>query len=178
LLRRLGKAKDSSAAYRSAVSLASDVPTMILVADVMQSQQRFEESEDLLRRALRQDPKHPTALFLLGRALTARGEYGEAETVLKKSAEVSPNGFVAYMLLGSMYARQNKFDAAEKSLMRALKIVSPNERKRLAQEFEAIGDGFLRTRKLKDAARVYRQAIVLDAEKSILATKLAEAEKS
>ena len=178
LLSRFGKANDSATAYRTAIGLATDVPTMILIADVMQSQQRYEESESLLRRALRQDPKHPTALFLLGRALTARDVYDEAETVLKKSAEVSPNGFVAFMLLGSLYARQNKFDAAEKSLMRALKIVSPNERKRLAQEFEAVGDGYLRARQTKNAARVYRQAIELDAERPILSTKLAEAQKS
>ncbi|HEY0658267.1 MAG TPA: tetratricopeptide repeat protein, partial [Pyrinomonadaceae bacterium] len=133
------------------------------------------ESEDLLRRALRDDPKNPTALFLLGRALTARNEFEEAETVLKKSVQVSPNGFVAYMLLGSMYSRQNKFGKAEESLMRALKVVSLNEKKRLAQEFEAVGDGLLRFGKRKDAARVYRLAVNLDTEKEILAAKLAQA---
>ncbi len=150
------------------------MPTMILVADVMQSQQRFLESEELLRRALRDDPKHPTALFLLGRALTTRNEFEEAETVLKKSADVSPNGFVAYMLLGSMYSRQNKFGKAEDSLMKALKVVSLNEKKRLAQEFESVGDGYLRVGKRKDAARVYRRAVNLDSEKEILAAKLAQ----
>ncbi len=175
LLRRTGEANESGEAYRNSIRLATDVPTMILVADVMQSQQRFLESEQLLRRALRDDPKHPTALFLLGRALTTRNEFEEAETILKKSAEVSPNGFVAYILLGSMYSRQNKFGKAEDSLMKALKVVSLNEKKRLAQEFEAVGDGFLRSGKSKDAARVYRQAVNLDTEKEILAAKLAQA---
>ncbi len=175
LLRRTGETNESGEAYRNSIKLANDVPTMILVADVMQSQQRFLESEQLLRRALRDDPKHPTALFLLGRALTTRNEFDEAETVLKKSAEVSPNGFVAYMLLGSMYSRQNKLGKAEDSLMKALRVVSMNEKKRLAQEFEAVGDGFLRSGKNKDAARVYRQAVGLDAEKEVLAAKLAQA---
>ena len=143
---------------------------MIMVAEVMQSQQRYFESEQLLRLAARQDPKNPTALFLLGRALTARGNFDEAEIVLKKSAEVNPNGFVAYMLLGSMYVRQNKFGKAESSLLKALKVVSPNEKKRLAQEFESVGDGYLSVGKNKDAVRVYRQAIILDAEKDILLT--------
>jgi superkiller protein 3 len=175
LLRRKGETNGSEKAYETAIRLSTDVPTMILVADVMQSQQRFLESEDLLRRALRDDPKNPTALFLLGRALTARNEFEEAETVLKKSVQVSPNGFVAYMLLGSMYSRQNKFGKAEESLMRALKVVSLNEKKRLAQEFEAVGDGLLRFGKRKDAARVYRLAVNLDTEKEILAAKLAQA---
>ncbi len=174
LLRRTGEKNDSAEAYRSSIKLATDVPTMILVADVMQSQQRFVESEELLRRALRDDPKNPTALFLLGRALTTRNEFEEAESVLKKSADVSPNGFVAYMLLGSMYSRQNKFGKAEDSLMKALKVVSTNEKKRLAQEFESVGDGYLRLGKRKDAARVYRQAVNLDSEKEILAAKLAQ----
>jgi len=52
LLLRKDLMNESSAAYQTAVQLSTDVPTMILVADVMQSQQRFIESEQLLRRAL------------------------------------------------------------------------------------------------------------------------------
>ena len=178
LLRRNGLTNESSAAYRDAIRLATDVPTMILVADVMQSQQRFTESEQLLRRALRDDPKNPTALFLLGRALTTRGSYDEAEKVLKSSVEVSPNSFVSYALLGSLYARRNKFEEAEKILMRALSVISVNEKRRLSQEFEFVGDGFMRIGKGKDAARVYRQAIALDGDKSLLANKLNKAQKS
>lgn len=178
LLRRKGDVAGSAAAYRSANQLSNDVPTMILVADVMQSQQRYFESEQLLRRALRTDPKNPTALYLLGRALTTRGSYDEAETVLKKSAEISPNSFVSYILLGSMYSRQGKLDSAESSLNKALKLVSPNEKKRLAQEFETVGDGYARAGKDKDAARAYRQAQQLDADKSGLSAKLAKVEGS
>jgi len=174
LLRRIGQNNQSSAAYRNAIQKSIDVPTMIMVADVMQSQQHYLESEELLRNALRQDPKNPTALFLLGRALTTRSSFEEAEKVLKKSAEISPNSFVSYALLGSLYTRREKFDDAEKYLLKAMKMVSPNERKRLAQDFEAVGDGLLRTGKNKDAARVYRQAIALDREKVSLSEKLAK----
>lgn len=178
LLRRKGLSNESVAAYRTAVRLSTDVPTMILVADVMQSQQRFLDSEQLLRQALRQDPKNPTALNLLGRALTTRGSYEEAEKVLKKSAEVSPNSFVSYSLLGSLFLRREKFDDSEKYLTKALKMVSSNEKKRLASDFESVGDGFARAGKNKDAARVYQQAVLLDAEKTALADKLAAALKN
>ena len=174
LLRRNGLNNESSAAYRKAIELSTDVPTMITVADVMQSQQRYLDSEELLRRALRQDPKNPTALFLLGRALTTRGSFEEAEKVLKKSAEISPNSFVSYALLGSLYTRREKFDDAEKYLMKAMRLVSINEKKRLAQDFEAVGDGLVRAGKNKDAARVYRQAIALDREKNSLSDKLSK----
>ncbi len=178
LLRRNGMTSESSAAYRDAIRLAGDVPTMILVADVMQSQQRYIESEQLLRKALRDDPRNPTALFLLGRALTTRGSYDEAEKVLRTSLEVSPNSFVAYALLGSLYTRRNKLDDAEKILMRALQVISLNERKRLSQEFEFVGDGFMRVGKGRDAARVYMQAIALEGNKVVLTNKLNKAQKS
>jgi Flp pilus assembly protein TadD len=130
-----------------------------------------------LRKALRDDPKNPTALFLLGRALTIRNSFDEAEKVLKTSVEVSPNSFVSYTLLGSLYARQNNFDEAEKTLMKALKVISMNERRRLSQEFELVGDGFMRVGRMQDAARVYRQALALDGNKSLLTGKLSKAQK-
>jgi len=175
LLRKKGQLSQSTEAYNNAIRLATDVPTMILVAEVMQSQQRFTDSEQLLRRALRDDPKNPTALFLLGRALTTRANFAEAEIVLRKSLQVSPNNFNGYMLLGSLYSRQEKLAEAEKELFKALQVVSPIERKRLALEFETVGDAYMRAGKRQDAARIYQQAASLDTEKSSLSDKLARA---
>ncbi len=152
LLRRKGLTNESSAAYRTAIQLSNEVPTMILVADVMQSQHKYLESEQLLREALREDPKNPTALYLLGRALTIRGSFDEAEKVLKKSANISPNSFVSYVLLSSLYVRLEQYNDAEKSLLKALNMVSPNEKKRLAQDFESVGDGYLKVGKKKEAS--------------------------
>ncbi|MDQ3800195.1 MAG: tetratricopeptide repeat protein [Acidobacteriota bacterium] len=178
LLRRNGLNNDSALAYRDAIRLAADVPTMILIAEVMQSQQRYAESEQLLRRAVREDPKNPTALYLLGRALTTSGNFDEAESLLKRSISVSPNSFIAYAQLASLHARRGNYAEAERTLMKSLKVVSVNERKQLALEFETIGDGFLRKGLKTDAARVYRQAIMLDNEKKDLVNKLTEAQKS
>jgi tetratricopeptide (TPR) repeat protein len=172
LLRKKGLTNESSLAYVNSIQYSVDIPTMILVADVMQSQQRYVDSEQLLRRALRQDPKNPTALYLLGRALTTRGSYEEAETVLKKSAEVSPKSFVSYTLLGSLFLRQGKFETAENYLEEAIKVVSPNEQKRLALAFEAVGDGYLESGKKQDAVRVYRKAVSLDEKRVDLVSKL------
>jgi tetratricopeptide (TPR) repeat protein len=157
------------------VRLAADVPTMILVADVMQSEQRFAESEQLLRRALQNDPKNPTALFLLGRALATKNAFEEAEKLLRCSVEVSPNSFVSYTQLASLYSRRGNYAEAERTLTRALKVVSPNEKKRLALEYETVGDGFLRIGRKPDAARVYEQAAALDPEKKELINKLTDA---
>lgn len=175
-LRRLGKIKESSDAYRQAIVLAKDVPTMILVADVMQSQQRYLESEQLLRAALRQDQKNPTALYLLGRALIVRKKFDEAESILKKSVEVSPNSFVSYTLLGSLYYSKGDLELAEKTLEKALKVISENEKKRLAQEFEEVGDRYFKVNKNADALRVYNRAAELDKSKKSLAIKMSQAQ--
>lgn len=174
LYRRLGKNDESIQTFRMAIQLSNDVPTMILVADVMQSQQRYQESEQLLRRALSQDPKNPTALYLLGRALTTRGQFDEAEKVLKKSVEVSPNSLVAYTLLSSLYQRRGRFDEAERVLTNALKIVSSSEQKRLAREFETLGDAFVKIGKMQDAKRLFQQAMALDNSRTILTEKIAK----
>lgn len=172
LLRRTGKKEESAAAYGKAIAFSKDVPTMILVADVLQSEQRFADSERLLRRALAEDAKNPTGLFLLGRALTARGAFDEAETILKTSLEISPNSFVSYVMLGSLYQRRGELARAENILKEALKVISENEKKYLAQAFEAVGDDFLKIGKKIDAARAYRQAIALDSQRPALSRKL------
>jgi tetratricopeptide (TPR) repeat protein len=176
LLRKNGKTNESSAVYRNAIQLAKDVPTMILVADVMQSQQRYLDSEQLLREALRRDPKNPTGLYLLGKALTTRKSFEEAEEVLKKSIEVSPGSFVSYALLSYLYSQNGDLLKAEQTLIRTLSIVTKNEERRLAREFEQVGDGFASKRRYRDAARVFRRALILDSTKSSISEKLANAE--
>ena len=164
LLRRRGLSKDSAAAYRKAISLATDVPTMILVAEVMQSEQRFADSEPLLRKAVNGDPKNPAALLLLGRALTAQSKYSDAEQTLRKGALVSPNAFMPNSLLASLYWRQGKFDQAESALMQAVKYVSPLEKRQLATQFQQVGDGYKKAGLTENAARAYRQAKALQSE--------------
>lgn len=176
LLRKQGRTNESSSAYRKAIKLATDVPTMILVAEVMQSQQRYLDSEQLLREALRRDPRNPTGLYLLGRALTTRKSFDEAESVLIKSVEVSPKSFVSYALLGSLYSQSGDFLRAEQTLMSALNIVSEKEKRRLSQEFEEVGDGFAEVGKSVDAARLYRRAMSLDDSRNSLSIKLAAAQ--
>ncbi len=178
LLRRRGKSKESTKAYEDAIQRATDVPTMIVIADVMQSEQRFAESETLLRHALENDPKNPAGLLLLGKALTTLGNFDDAERVLRRSLVVSPSGFVPNSLLGELYTRQGKYEMAENSLLQALRFVSPNEKRNLALRFEVVGDGYLKSGKARNAERAYKQAIALDPEKQSLAGKLAKSQRS
>ncbi len=174
LLRRRGLTREAAVAYQSAIQRSTDVGTMILVAEVMQSEQRYAESEQLLRMALDKDPKNPSALLLFGRALTTRGNFADAEKILKRSLAVSPDGFMPNSLLGSLYSRQGKFELAENALLQAMRYVPESEKRRLSQQFETIGDGYLKSGKRREAERSYRQAMALDAENTALAAKLAK----
>lgn len=175
LLRRRGLTRESAAAYQNAIQRSNDVATMILVADVMQSEQRFAESEVLLKKALKDDPKNPSALLMLGRALTTQAKYSDAERVLRTILDVSPNAYMANSLLGSLYSRQGKFDLADYALLRAVQSVSQLEKRSLSQQFETVGDGYMKIGKARNAERAYRQAVALDPEKESLVGKLAKA---
>lgn len=176
LLRLRGQTKESAAAYENAIQRATDVPTMIIVAEVMQSEQRYAESETLLRKAVATDPKNPAGLLLLGKALTTQGNYVDAEKFLRKSLDVSSNGFMPNCLLGSLYARQGKYELAENALLQALRFVSASEKRNLSLQFEMVGDGYMKGGNSASAQRVYKQAVALDAERESLADKLARSQ--
>ena len=175
LLRRRGMTNESAAAYQSAVQRSTDIGTMIVVADVMQSEQRYVESEQLLRSALDRDPRNPSALILLARALMTKGGFADAETLLKRSVSVTPDGFLPYSLLGTLYTRQGNFDLAENALLQALRFVPSSEKRRLSWQFEAVGDGYVKGGRGMNAERPYRQALNLDSGNAALIAKLAKA---
>ena len=175
LLRKKGKSGDSAEKYKQAIALANDIPTVILVTEVLQSENRFEESEKLLRQAQKVDANNPVILFLLGRALSMRNNFSEAETVLTNSIRISPRTFGAYSTLGAIYLRQEKYDDAERIYKQALPFASEAERQQLAGAFGflGVGDGFMKRGRKTDALRVYRQALELDADNAQLTTKIA-----
>ncbi len=175
LLRRRGFTKESAAAYQNAIDRSNDVATMILVAEVMQSEQRYGESEKLLRSAIDADPRNPSALLLIGRTLITLGNYADAEIMLRRCLSVSPNGFLPNSMLGDLYSRQGKYEQAENSLILAMRFVPLSEKRRLSQQFEVVGDGYSKAGKRRNAERVYRQALTFDAENASLALKLAKA---
>lgn len=173
LLRRRGMKKDSDAAYQMAVARANDAPTKIVIAEVLQSEQRYSDSEKLLRSAIAEDPQNPAALFLLGQALTTSGSYDEAERVLRQSLDRVPNGFRPNSMLATLYLRQNKLGQAESSLIMAARSTPESEKRSLARSFEAVGDAYFKAGKRSDAARCYRMAATLDADNSVLEGKIA-----
>jgi tetratricopeptide (TPR) repeat protein len=179
LLRKNGRASEAEPLYSRASEMAKDAPTLVLIADALQSEQRWEDSEKVLARALQMDARNPSALFLYGKSLVVRKHFDEAEEKLKQTIEINPRSFQPYYILGSTYLRMDRFDDAEKMFNRGADVANTGERKQLggAFGFEGVGDGYMKMSRASDALRAYQRAQALDPTNSGLQAKIASARK-
>jgi tetratricopeptide (TPR) repeat protein len=177
LLRKMNKAQEAEPFYKRAIDLAKDAPTLVLIADALQSEQRWADSEPVLKRALELDARNPNALLLKAKVLMVRKLYSEAEPLLKSVIEISPRSFTPYFFLGSAYLRMEKLEEGEDAFTRAAKFAAPGDRKQLggAYGLGGIGDGYMKAGRKDDAVRVYRRALQLDPDNAEVQNKLADA---
>lgn len=164
LLRRMNRGNEAEPFYARAIEIAKDAPTLVLIADAFQSEQRWDDSYPLLLRAYGLDARNPGALFLLGRFMTVRQRYQEAEGFLKTAIQVSPRNFQNYILLGRVQLGLKRYDDASRTYDQALLFGSQAERKQLsgAFGFTGVGDGFAAAGRPRDAVKAYERALLLD----------------
>lgn len=176
VLRRMAKGDEAAPLYDRAIALAKDPATLVLIADSLQAEQQWDQSEPVLRKAVEMDPRSTGALFLLGRALIVLKRQQEAEPFLKSAIEQSPQSFQSYILLGQAYLAMGRFDDAEKTYNSAVDLASAAERRQLAGAygFEGVGDGYVKAKRKADAARAYRRALDLDPDNKQLQSKAAK----
>jgi tetratricopeptide (TPR) repeat protein len=177
VLNRLGRRDEAAPLYEKATELAKDPATLNLIAESLQAEQQWQNSEPVLKRVLEIDPRNPTALYLLGRMLVVLKRYQESESYLKLATEVSPRAFQPFNLLGRTYLALDRFEEAEVTYERAAQFASPGDRKQLAgiYGFEGVGDGFLKVKKKPSAERAYKRALEIDPANKDLEKKLAQA---
>jgi tetratricopeptide (TPR) repeat protein len=177
VLRHLNKFSEADPLYNSAIEQAKDAPTLVLIADAMQTEQRWNDSEPVLRRALELDAKNPGALFLLGRVMTVNKRYAEAESVFKRAGEVNPKSFQVQYLLGRVYLGLERYDDAFRTYERAAVLAADADRKQLggAFGFGGVGDGFMNAGRTRDAVRAYDRALQLDPDNADVQQKAAAA---
>lgn len=177
VLNKIGKASDATPLYEKAIELAKDPATLNLIAESLQAEQLWPQSEPVLKRALELDGRNPTSLLLMGRMLVVYKRYQEAEPYLKSATEVSSRAFQPFNLLGRAYLGMDRFNDAEATYERASALAGAGERKQLAGVFgfEGVGDGYLKARQKDNAVRAYQRALELDPANSGAAQKLARA---
>ena len=177
VLNKIGKASESPELYQKATDLAKDPATLNLIAESLQAEQLWPQSEPVLKRALDLDARNPTSLLLMGRMLVVYKRYQEAEPFLKSATEVSSRAFQPFNLLGRAYLGMDRYSDAEATYERASTLAVEGERKQLAGVFgfEGVGDGYLKARQKENAVRAYQRALELDPANSGAAQKLARA---
>jgi tetratricopeptide (TPR) repeat protein len=178
VLNRMGRTTDAAPLYDKATQLAKDPATLNLIAESLQAEQQWQNSEPVLKRALELDARNPTALYLMGRMMVVFKRYQESEPYLKMATEVSPRAFQPFNLLARTYLALDRFEEAEVTYERASGFASEGDRKQLAGlfGFEGVGDGYMKAKKKPRAARAYKRALELDPGNKQLEQKLARAQ--
>jgi tetratricopeptide (TPR) repeat protein len=177
VLTKTGKPTEAPALYEKAVELAKDPATLNLIAESLQGEQLWPQSEPVLKKALDMDSRNPTTLFLMGRYLVVYKRFQEAEPYLKSATELSSRSFQPFNLLGRAYLGMDRFSDAEATYERASSFAAAGEKKQLAGMFgfEGVGDGYLKSRQKENAVRAYQRALELDPGNNGVAQKLARA---
>lgn len=177
VLKRLGRNAEAAPLYDQAVSMANDAPTLNLIAESLQSEQQWELSGPVLKRALALDERNPSSLLMMGKMLVVLKRYQEAEPYLKTATEVSPRAFQPFNLLGRTYLALERYADAETTYESAASYAPEGDRKQLAGAygFQGVGDGYLKAKNRANAARVYQRALELDPGNKELEQKLSKA---
>ena len=177
MLNHSGKQGDAVPLYEKAIELAKDPATLNLIADSLQSEQLWPQSEPVLKRALELDSNNLTSLLLMGRLLIVYRRFQEAEPYLKSATEVASRAFQPFNLLGRAYLGMDRFDDAAATYERASTLAASGDKKQLAglYGFEGVGDGYLKSNQKDKAVRAYQRALELDPNNNGAAQKLAKA---
>jgi tetratricopeptide (TPR) repeat protein len=164
VLRHLNRSSEADPLYNSAIEQAKDAATLVLIADAMQTEQRWNDSEPVLNRALQLDAKNPGALFLLGKLMTVNKRYAEAESAFTRAGEINPKSFQVQNLLGRVYLGLERYDDAFKTYEHAAGLASDADRRQLGGSFGfgGVGDGLMKAGRTRDAVRAYDRALQLD----------------
>lgn len=123
---RAGETQLSLSAYREALRISPDDLRVIIPAvAAMYSAKEYEEAEQILKRASKQDLYHPELEKLKLQSYLRRGELDSASGVLQDMISNDPNNQAASLSLALLEMQQNKFDESA-ALLAGLKNQDPN----------------------------------------------------
>jgi predicted TPR repeat methyltransferase len=113
-------------------------------------------AESFYKRALRYNPRHLDANYLLGTLYAERGDLISALKFLKSAAEINPRSHMVQNNLGNIYQMTRRFDEAIVCYQRAL-TAEPN----MPEVYNNLGNIYKNLEQFEEAETYYRRAILL-----------------
>ncbi len=114
-LLRTGDQEGAAKAFATELTInPNDFQANLEIGDLRKREQRFDDAEPYIRRALRMRPQDPTARFSLAGLHVSRGEAEPARAVLEAIVADSPTFTEAYVLLATVYYRLQRRDDGDR----------------------------------------------------------------
>lgn len=114
-LLRTGDQEAAAQAFAAELAInPNDFQANLEIGDLRKREQRFDEAEPYIQRALRMRPQDPTARFSLAGLHVSRGETEQARVVLEGIVADAPTFTEAYVLLATVYYRLQRRDDGDR----------------------------------------------------------------
>ena len=119
-----------------------------------QKERDFAAAEDFYKRALRHDPMHLDANYLLGTLYAEQRELTKALKFLRQAAEINPRSHMIQNNLGNIYQLSRQYDKAIECYRRALEC-EPN----MPEVQNNLGNIYKGNRQYAEAEECYRRVL-------------------
>ena len=116
----------------------------------------FSAAENFYKRALRHNPMHLDANYLLGTLYAERRDLAHALKFLRQAAEINPRSHMIQNNLGNIYQLSGQFDKAIVCYQRALDF-QPN----MPEVHNNLGNIYKNLGQFDEAEKCYRRALLL-----------------
>lgn len=127
---------------------------LVLASETLKKQGRYDESLELLNKALQVAPNSARIHVMRGELLKNKGEYEEARNSFAQATALNPDYLKTYEATADLYLREGKKDLALSSLQKASEISPRN-----AERQTTIGEIFLEKGDEKEAQKAFDGAI-------------------
>jgi Flp pilus assembly protein TadD len=123
----LGKVPEAEASLKQAVELSDGkyAEPLYLLADLYNSERKYQEGESLARQAVALDNSAWNGFFELARSLVGLKRAAEAETNALRARDLAPQNSQIYLLLANVHVLQQNYPAAVQDFDAYLKL-EPN----------------------------------------------------
>jgi tetratricopeptide (TPR) repeat protein len=120
----LGKVPEAEGSLKKAVELSDSkfVEPLYLLADLYNSQRKYQDAEPLARQATALDNSNWNSFFELARSQVGLKQASEAETNALRARDLAPQNPQVYLVLANVHVLQQKYQAAVQDFDAYLKL--------------------------------------------------------